>query len=61
MTGTIVEYITAYKDLYDCTPNTINFDEPGPCLDFYNGLSTHIRHQFDMTCCVSVQSVGIQI
>ncbi|KAJ9065666.1 hypothetical protein DSO57_1017072 [Entomophthora muscae] len=40
MTGTIEEYIAAYKDLHDRAPNTINFDEPRPCLGFYNGLST---------------------
>ncbi|KAJ9053474.1 hypothetical protein DSO57_1023861 [Entomophthora muscae] len=38
MTGTIEEYISAYKDLYVRAPDTINFDEAGPQLDFYKGL-----------------------
>ncbi|KAJ9061908.1 hypothetical protein DSO57_1015940 [Entomophthora muscae] len=57
MTGTIEEYIAAYKDLCDCTPSTVNFDESGPHLDFYNSLPMHIRRQFDMTCCKNLEEV----
>ncbi|KAJ9082225.1 hypothetical protein DSO57_1006334 [Entomophthora muscae] len=32
-------------------PNSINFDKTVPHLDFYSGLVTHIRHQFDMSQC----------
>ncbi|KAJ9090291.1 hypothetical protein DSO57_1003819 [Entomophthora muscae] len=39
MSGTIKEYIAAYEDLRDPAPNTINFDKPGPQLDFYKNLS----------------------
>ncbi|KAJ9075212.1 hypothetical protein DSO57_1038218 [Entomophthora muscae] len=41
MTGTIKEYIAAYEDMHDQAPDTINFDEAGPLLDFYNSLLTH--------------------
>ncbi|KAJ9057479.1 hypothetical protein DSO57_1022271 [Entomophthora muscae] len=30
MTGTIKEYIAAYKELSNCAPSTINFDKPRP-------------------------------
>ncbi|KAJ9076230.1 hypothetical protein DSO57_1028289 [Entomophthora muscae] len=38
ITGTIKEYIAVYEDLHDQAPSTINFDKPGPQLDFYNGI-----------------------
>ncbi|KAJ9090363.1 hypothetical protein DSO57_1003099 [Entomophthora muscae] len=60
MTGTIEEYIAAYKDLCDQVPNTINFEEPGPQLDFYNGLPTYIRRQFNMTCCKNLENVFLE-
>ncbi|KAJ9067097.1 hypothetical protein DSO57_1003010 [Entomophthora muscae] len=60
MTGTIKEYIAAYEGLHDQAPNTINFDEPGPHLDFYNGLPTHIRRHFDMTCCKNLKDVFLE-
>ncbi|KAJ9066873.1 hypothetical protein DSO57_1039621 [Entomophthora muscae] len=60
MTGTIEEYITAYEGIHDRAPNTINFDEPGPHLDFFNGLPTHIRCQFDMTCCKNLEDVFLE-
>ncbi|KAJ9075057.1 hypothetical protein DSO57_1000340 [Entomophthora muscae] len=47
-------------DLHGCAPNTINFDEPGPFLDFYNGLPTYIRRQFDMTCCKNLEDVFLE-
>ncbi|KAJ9079311.1 hypothetical protein DSO57_1036730 [Entomophthora muscae] len=60
MTGTIKEYSTAYEGICDCAPNTINFDDPGPHLDFYNGLPTHIRRQFNMTCCKNLKDVFLE-
>ncbi|KAJ9074248.1 hypothetical protein DSO57_1008512 [Entomophthora muscae] len=49
MSGTIEEYIAAYEDIWDQSSNTINFDEAGQQLNFYNGLCTHIISQFDMS------------
>ncbi|KAJ9081095.1 hypothetical protein DSO57_1018402 [Entomophthora muscae] len=60
MTGTIEEYIAAYKDLNDQAPRTINFEKAGLQLDFYNGLPTHIRLQFDMTLCKNLQDVFLE-
>ncbi|KAJ9050668.1 hypothetical protein DSO57_1012427 [Entomophthora muscae] len=60
MTGAIKEYIAAYKDLPDQAPNTINFDKAGPQLDFYSGLPTHIRQQFDMTHCKGLQDAFLE-
>ncbi|KAJ9064050.1 hypothetical protein DSO57_1034497, partial [Entomophthora muscae] len=60
MTGTIEEYIAAYKDLHDQAPNTINFDDTGPQLDFYNGLPTHIKRHFEMSCCKNLQDIFLK-
>ncbi|KAJ9075024.1 hypothetical protein DSO57_1000308 [Entomophthora muscae] len=60
MTGSIEEYISVYEDLCDQAPNTINFDKAGPQLDFYNGLLTHIRRQFDMTRYKNLQDVLLE-
>ncbi|KAJ9087784.1 hypothetical protein DSO57_1029690 [Entomophthora muscae] len=60
MTGKIEEYIAVYKGLRDCALDTINFDEAGPQLDFYNSLLTHIRHHFDMNCCKNLKDVFLE-
>ncbi|KAJ9083876.1 hypothetical protein DSO57_1030188 [Entomophthora muscae] len=53
-------YIPAYKGLCDQAPSTINFDNPGPQLDFYNGLPTHIQRQFDMNRCKNLEDVFLE-
>ena len=55
MTGTIKEYITAYKDIRDRAPTSMNFDNPSTRVNFYDHLKPYVMRHFNLNVCETLQ------
>ena len=55
MTGTIEEYIAAYKDICNRTPTSMNFNDPSTRVNFYDHLKPYVMRHFNLNVCETLQ------